>query len=125
MAREELTASHVVAAQVNKRARRGCAIHWHADTGSISLALVVNEESGEKGVATNSLCAGNSQKQGSKAHFERIGRVRMSLWDVEEGCWVGVARDLGVQHQVVRGLKVLQRQFQNGSRRNVSNILVL
>ena len=83
MGREVLTTGHIVAGQINKRASGGCAIHRHADAGRISLALIVDEKGRKESVSSNGLEAGNGQKEGAEAHFEKVGSgsvLRVWVW---------------------------------------------
>lgn len=67
-----LTASHVIASQVDDWIRASFALHRHADAGCISLINVVDEEGGKEGVTTDGREAGSSQEDGRKPHNEEL-----------------------------------------------------
>lgn len=67
-----LTASHGIAGKVDYWVGGGCAIHWHADAGSISLVLVANVEGGKEGMTAYSRKAGSSQKDSAEAHDGKL-----------------------------------------------------
>lgn len=56
----KLTTSQGIAGQVDDWAGGRCAIHWHADAGSIALVLVANVEGGKEGVTADGREAGSS-----------------------------------------------------------------